>query len=265
MILDPFPDVIRIEPAGICNLHCRHCPVGREGGKRGLLPFDTFKTIYNSLPPTPRVLVLYHGGEPLLNDDLLDMAFYAKDKGVCKIVLNTNGSKLIPGMDYSAIDEMRISLDGNSAAENDRIRVGSNFIRIGYQVRALSRYENRPKQITIYNINTQGKVAEYLLDFFKGYDVVFRSDKMREWARVDNEPKITNGITYCPSLFETFTILSDGHVVMCCEDLMGDELQGSVITESPLDIWNNMQPIRDAFRDGYYPELCKRCYRVKGI
>lgn len=38
----PFPRVIRIEPAGACNLRCSHCPTGTVSMQRGIMSWETF-------------------------------------------------------------------------------------------------------------------------------------------------------------------------------------------------------------------------------
>lgn len=262
-MIDAFPDVVRIEPAGICNIACRHCPVGREGGKRGLMSLDDFIKAFRPLAYTTRVLVLYHGGEPLLNRDLLRMVDIAKIYHVCKVVLNTNGILLNPEHDYSGIDDMRVSFYGSAVNENDNMRFGSSFADIALNVTRMLKHKP-PKQVTIYDINGLGRPADYLLEAFEDCNVVFRNDRMKHWARVKDTARPLNGVRYCPNLWETFTILANGDVVMCCEDLMGDEFQGNVFAESAYDVWRRMQAVRDDFARGDYPELCKRCYRVTG-
>jgi MoaA/NifB/PqqE/SkfB family radical SAM enzyme len=140
----PFPDVVRIEPAGLCNFHCQHCPIGLEGGHRLILRYDRFVEFFRMLPAVPRELVLYHGGEPLLNKNLERMIAYAKDAGVHKVVLNTNASLLNERRDFSRLDELRISFDGESMADNDRIRIGSHFEQHAVQVRLLASSPPRP-------------------------------------------------------------------------------------------------------------------------
>ena len=71
--LDAFPDVVRIETTGKCNFKCIHCPTGTEPNNRSVLSKERFDYIvhqftYNNY--IPRVVVLYHGGEPLLNKNL---------------------------------------------------------------------------------------------------------------------------------------------------------------------------------------------------
>ena len=262
--MTPFPDVIRIEPAGICNLRCTHCPVGVEGGKRIILSFVNFVRIFEGLPLVPRVLILYHGGEPLLNKELEQMIAYAKDRGVSKIAFNTNAALINPKRDLSQVDELRVSFDGDSPEENDSIRVNSHFTKHAAQVKELAQSNQRPKVIKIYNARRgTNEVAPYLLDYFSDCNVIFEGIKIRRWARVANEPMETNGKTHCSNLFETFTVLSNGDVPMCCEDLQGDAIQGNIFQNSAAELWNRMQSVRAAFEAKQYPRLCQSCWVLR--
>ena len=40
--MDNLPDVIRIEPVGLCNFNCQHCPTGVSPNNRALLSKDKF-------------------------------------------------------------------------------------------------------------------------------------------------------------------------------------------------------------------------------
>jgi radical SAM protein with 4Fe4S-binding SPASM domain len=262
-----FPDVIRIEPAGICNFKCRHCPIGTEGGHRVILPWEKFVKYFNSLPLVPRVLVLYHGGEPLLNKNLERMIAYAKGMGVQKVVFNTNASLLSSKRDLSQVDELRVSFDGDNATMNDYIRVGSNFEKHAAQVRELALSNKCPKVIKIYNArHGTNQVAQYLRDYFSDCpNMLYEGIQIRTWARMKNEPlPPRDGVTHCTALMETFTILSNGDVPMCCEDLQGDDIVGNVNQNSPTELWERMETRRLAFARKEYPQLCQSCFVVTG-
>lgn len=263
--MTPFPKVVRIESAGRCNFGCTHCPVGIHKNARPLLSFENFKRIFGSLPAIPETLVLYHGGEPLLNTELEAMIGHAKDSGVKKVLFNTNASLLTTvraaHLAQAGLDEMRVSFDGSSVKENDAIRRGSNFWKHAPIVKQAAELLT----VTIYNIKFDGSpaTAQYLRDYF-GNEVRYKTDLARVWAHESKDTPAQNAPTTCRELFTTFSILSNGNVVSCCEDLMGDFLYGNVYDELPLDIWNRMQVTRDNFAQKNYPELCRKCYIVTG-
>lgn len=267
-----FPDVVRIEPAGICNLKCTHCPIGVEGGHRRILKLDEFIRYFDALPEVPRVMVFYHGGEPLLNKDLEWMILYAKNKGVQHTVFNSNVALLTEKrgvtLGMAGLDEMRVSFDGENPQENDAIRVGSHFGEHAPVVRQVALGKVRPKKMTIYNArHGTDEPAPYLKEFFAGCPVEFRGEKIREWARLESDvsdPPARKGVDFCSNLFETFTILSDGSVVMCCEDLQADDIVGNVNEERPQAIWTRMEERRRGFAIQQYPKLCQSCWVVTG-
>ena len=265
---DVFPDVVRIEPAGVCNFHCQHCPVGCEGGKRGLMSLDDFRRVLLELPVRPRVLVLYHGGEPLLNKDLPKMVNYAKSWGVKRIVVDSNISLLSPDMDLHNIDELRVAFAGTSPDEHERVRLGADFAQDVRLIKQLSESPHRPYRIVLLSIGN-GRVADYLLDEFTGNGcdngIMFQSLIEKRWARAGVNDDAPTDVRYCRNLFTTFTILANGDVALCNDDLMGDSIHGNVFKDSALKIWERMQVLRDGFERGEYPDICKSCYVVRGF
>ena len=213
-----------------------------------------------------RVLVLYHGSEPTINRDLEKMLVYAKGRGVKKTVLNTNAVKLreLPGL-----DEMRVSFDGTTAEENNRIRVGSDFEKHAVRVLEIA----QAQKVVIYNAQVTGgknpTPAKYLTDYF-GESVEYRTIAIRLWSDQDKASggndydEHPTGTNYCQNLFETFTILSDGTVPKCCEDLAGEYIYGNVNEDTPLRIWERMEGIREQFSQRFYPDKCAKCWVVAG-
>lgn len=132
-----IPRVVRIEPSAKCNLSCRHCPTGTIEMSRGVMSNEVFERCLDFIRyDEVKVIVLYHGGEPLLNKDFYLMVNRIKKSRkdiLIKTVSNgvaltkANANKLI----FSGIDEVEFSLDGLSFVENDYIRVrgggGSGF------------------------------------------------------------------------------------------------------------------------------------------
>ena len=78
----PFPRVLRIEPASQCNLACSHCPTGTVDMDRGIMGEGLFEKVLSELFVNKnyiKVVVLYHGGEPLLNSNFYRMVARIKD------------------------------------------------------------------------------------------------------------------------------------------------------------------------------------------
>ena len=125
-----FPKVVRVEPASQCNLACSHCPTGTVDMKRGIMQnqcFNKVKEIISRNKESIEVIVLYHGGEPLLNKNFFDYVKVLKkikDGFFIKTVTNgmalnkKNSEKII----QSGIDLIEVSLDGESEIDSQNIR-----------------------------------------------------------------------------------------------------------------------------------------------
>ena len=104
-----------------CNLRCLHCYASANSDVRELTTEQCFQ-ILDSLAEFKVPLILFSGGEPLLRDDIFEIAGYAKKKGI-KSVLSTNGTLI----DRDVAENLRVfeyvgvSLDG-LASTNDRFR-----------------------------------------------------------------------------------------------------------------------------------------------
>ena len=106
----------------------------RKCFKRGNIPSSVFNTLleqFNEHNFIPRVVVFYHGGEPLRNKELPAMISVFKNLGVKKTVITTNTSLLNKEvalqLQDAGLDELKVSYDGCSPEENNEIRKNANF------------------------------------------------------------------------------------------------------------------------------------------
>ncbi|MHB8164502.1 MAG: radical SAM protein [Methanoregula sp.] len=110
-----------------CNLSCTHC-YNKSGPGRstvGELTTEEAMRVIDDLAGMGVPLILFSGGEPLLREDIWDLARHARSRGL-KMALSTNGTLITPevagrikecGIEYAGI-----SLDGARAATHDRFR-----------------------------------------------------------------------------------------------------------------------------------------------
>ncbi|MBI3040613.1 MAG: radical SAM protein [Chloroflexi bacterium] len=108
-----------------CNLHCLHC-YASAGSQRTPGEMDTTagKAFMRDLADFGVPVIMFSGGEPLLREDLLELASFAGELGI-RLVLSTNGTLIqksmaqeIKGIGFA---EVGISLDG-VGANNDYFR-----------------------------------------------------------------------------------------------------------------------------------------------
>ncbi len=292
-----FPDVVRIETSGACNFRCIHCPTGIEPNGRKQLSRENFYYILEQFIENnfiPRVVVLYHGGEPLLNKDLEFFISTLKNLGVKKTVITTNASILnevrSKGLILAGLDEMKVSFDGTTKEENDKIRLkgafdkqSQNLINFLKLRRKLGRKNPTIRvsncffaDLDFFKNRTKGKKLsppKFLINTFKEFldEIQISSapamvwpgfNKFDELEIFEEEVKKPN---YCSLLFETFSILVDGSVVPCCYDLNADKVFGNIYKKNIFKIWdsNSFVKFRENFRKKIYHDVCNKCNFVR--
>ena len=109
-----------------CNLNCIHCRASSESG-----PYpeelDTQKclSILGEIRKTGTPIVILTGGEPLLREDVFELAKKGTDLGL-RMVMATNGTILTPEIvqeiKESGIQRVSVSIDGHDGTSHDNFR-----------------------------------------------------------------------------------------------------------------------------------------------
>ncbi|MDB9891210.1 radical SAM protein [Alphaproteobacteria bacterium] len=291
-----LPRVLRIEPASKCNLSCIHCPTGTVAMDRGIMKDEVLDAIFDSIDESPnavKVVVLYHGGEPLLNKKFFSFVELIRAKlPDAKIKTVTNGVALTKANSEkvlkSSLDEIEVSLDGDSPYQNNLIRVGSDAAKIINNVHyLLELYKEyaRERLLRVSIATTQFNpidisfgdnppVPAWLLNEFKSSAVNFKTSNAYLWpdiSMMENKStrenfemiKDANGkkSSYCDHVNNTITVRANGDVVPCCYDLTSKLVMGNVLDTSLLDIWNseNYNKLRDSIHNKKFISICKTC------
>lgn len=292
----PFPGVIRIEPAAACNLSCSHCPTGTVDMARGVMTADTFQRILAQLAPHQsqiRVIVLYHGGEPLLNKRFPEMIRAVKALGIPFVKTLSNGMRLDEAASRSLIesglDTLQVSVDGTSPEENNLVRRQSDYATILENIKTFLRVRgNRSKpRLDLYNTQfipadalrvppdppPPAYVVRDLGELYPGVSFVGCTWAMR-WPHMNvledryevwSDPLDTEDKNACDHVDSTVTIRWDGTVVPCCYDLTGQLPMGNILNDDLAEIWNNAgyQRLREQIATKDFPELCSNCNVVR--
>ena len=109
-----------------CNLKCQHCYTDSANRRyEGELTTEQCRTVLDDLAAFKVPAVLFSGGEPLSRPDVLDLAAYARSKGL-HVVLSTNGT-LIDRKTAERLKELEfayvgISLDSAFPEVHDHFR-----------------------------------------------------------------------------------------------------------------------------------------------
>ena len=127
-----------------CNLVCKHCraeainkPLSDE------LTTQEGKAILDDIVSFSKPIIILTGGEPLMREDILDLAAYGTERGL-RMVLATNGTLLddnwVKELKKVGIKRVSVSIDGASAESHDNFRgVSGAFDKTLEGIEALKR------------------------------------------------------------------------------------------------------------------------------
>jgi heme b synthase len=109
-----------------CNLNCIHCrAAATKGPYAGELDTAACLKVLDEIREVGKSVIILTGGEPLLRDDIFEIARYGNDKGL-RMVMAPNGTLVTEEkakeMVASGIQRISISLDGATRESHDRFR-----------------------------------------------------------------------------------------------------------------------------------------------
>jgi heme b synthase len=109
-----------------CNLACVHCRASATTGPhRGELDTSEAFQLLDQIAEVAKPIIILTGGEPLLRDDIFDIAAYGTEKGL-RMVMAPNGTlvtvEVAQKLIAAGIKRISISLDGASPQSHDSFR-----------------------------------------------------------------------------------------------------------------------------------------------
>lgn len=129
-----LPHVVAWNLTRRCNLACAHCYISAgswHGGGGELETTRCLEIVDQVLEVNPAVLLILSGGEPLLRDDLEEIARHATRRGAT-VVVGTNGTRLteerIDGLKAAGVRGVALSIDSLDSRYHDRFRHGEGAL-----------------------------------------------------------------------------------------------------------------------------------------
>jgi heme b synthase len=127
--LPVLPDTLRMvawEVTRSCNLACAHCRASSLCGPyEGELTVGQCRNLLDDIAAVGKPVIILTGGEPLLRDDIYEIAAYGDGLGL-RMVLATNGTlvteEVAAKMIKSGIRRVSVSIDGKDAVHHDAFR-----------------------------------------------------------------------------------------------------------------------------------------------
>ena len=162
--MDYVPHVVAWNLTRRCNLECAHCYISAGPRESATAELDTAACLAVAdqlLAVNPAPLLILSGGEPLLRDDLAEIARHASARGAT-VVVGTNGTLLtdqrIAALQEAGVRGVAVSVDSLRPSYHDNFRHGKGSL--AETQRSLARLRARRLDFIIQTTVTKGNRAE---------------------------------------------------------------------------------------------------------
>lgn len=276
-VLLSFPDHVDIETSSTCNMRCPMCFTITEEYRANVrlanMGFDLFKKIVDECADHGAFSIrLSWRGEPTQNPHFVDMARYAKARGIREVSSLTNALKLTPEMFEELVDIgmdwLTISFDGMGETYN-RIRNPAKFDEAVEKIRWFHEIKKRKGSIKPI-VKIQGvwpavkENPQVFYDTFRGIVDQVAVNPLLDYLRKDTDIVFRKNFT-CPVLWQRLAVGADGKVSLCIHDEMSHHIIGDVNTHSIYEIWNG--PLLHGAREAHlkhagvnHYKACAECF-----
>jgi sulfatase maturation enzyme AslB (radical SAM superfamily) len=264
-----WPDIVQIESTNLCNAKCVFCPRDEMHRRQGVMDFDLFRKIVDECATLGITHVRVHNyGEPFLDRQLVEKVRYAKRRGIAEVGMISNGSLIdedtARGMIEAGLDAINISVDaaGKEVFEKTRIHLDYDTV-IGNikRLHALREASGRRRPRLILSFVRQDNSADeqaFIDEWSRIADKIHITD-LHNWAGTLHE---RSNVRYpCYRIWQTFTVLWDGRVSLCCADYDGRNVLGDLRVSTIAEIWNSRgyRAVRRQHLESGGPEICRSC------
>lgn len=244
--LPPFPPSVRIETTNHCQAACTFCPRDSIGRAKTFMEEDLYRSVIAQCVEGGCRTIHVHGfGEPLLDKKLPERIRYAKDAGIKRVKMFSNGAllkgELAQKILDSGLDQVKISIDGSDSKEFNLLRVGLDYDKVLANVIAFRKLRDdagreKPRIVAATCQTSNRAQTRRMLA-----GVVDRIDftHIHNWGGKLGMLTGQRVRKPCDRLWRTFSVLVNGDVALCCLDFSGKEILGNLHREPIVEIWKN--------------------------
>lgn len=276
----PFPSRVTVELTNGCNLSCPVCPRHLMEGKLGNMSFDLYKKIIDEIAKYPdTVLIPFFRGESMLHKQFVEMLAYARDKGVGKIQLTTNATRMKPKfaraiIDYE-VDFVSFSVDTVDPDDYAKVRKGGVLKETLKNIEYFCDYKKQTGQtktevqVSVVRSDTTSAGVDQFVAYWKP-----KVDRVRVFEQhtgdgnfgsvaAAREKFIFDKRMPCLKLFDEISIYWNGQAALCCHDWDRTSEIGDISKNSIAEVWKN--EIYRQMRENHisHPDklgkLCQNC------
>jgi AdoMet-dependent heme synthase len=122
-----LPRIISWNTTLRCNLKCPHCYIDADSGGqiKEELTTDQGKMLIDQIAEVSKPLLIFSGGEPLLRDDIYELARYATGRGMT-VVMGSNGTLITDPvaqkLKEAGVKAVAVSIDSTDPGRHDAFR-----------------------------------------------------------------------------------------------------------------------------------------------
>jgi len=271
-----FPRYVLYDVNNVCNARCPFCPQHTIAQSDDFVPqnldWNLFVRTIEETAQYPVDLVRFSGdGEPLLHPRIADMIGYAREVGIQKINLTTNGSLLrhhrmseILANPPHIID---VSLDAIRPQTYDKYRVGLDFNTTMSNVHEFLRLRDPAKtKVIVSMIHHPGldeEVAEFRAYWSSRADFVAIRRLHSNLGLVQVEQPPLPPRWPCAHLWQRLVVDFRGHIRFCPIDWHDKSYVGEAATMTLHEAWHSpfMQELRRRHLADDYAGcgVCEKC------
>ncbi len=277
-----FPKTILIDNCNSCNLSCSMCDHKNVSKYRKIqmMDIELYKKIINEIAlesPNSRVWQIFFG-DPFVLKDMPERIFYAKERGLTDVVLNTNGVLMTKDKAEKVIkaglDAIYVGVDAATEETYKKIRVKGNFSKT---IKNILDYRDLLKSVGLKHqkLFVQFVVSEFneneVNDFKKFWNDEGVNVKIRpkiSWASLIDAKNLQSNDSVerkpCYWLMQTMNICADGRVALCSADIHCRVECGNVTESSLKDVWQkgvlaNYRSYQQENKFSSLPQMCYQC------
>ncbi len=246
-----FPRLAVLNLTEDCNFKCTYCYVGAgEGQKAKMKPETAFRIVdeylaMNTNPEDGKINIIMHGGEPLMNYDVVEkLTKYVKPyRDRINLSIQTNASLLTEErVNYLLANEVSIgiSLDGPPEIHNLTRPLRSGAGSFDQVMRGIRLLQSHGLHVGVISVMTR-KFAEqidYVLDFFlenEIYNLSFSPFLKIGRGANDNDNFVTPDL-----IFEAYKHLLDRIIAFNTQPDRPCDLSENILTRMARKIFSNM-------------------------
>lgn len=269
-----FPRVVRVETTDICNASCSTCTREIMTREMGTMDMGLYKILVDECSRRRvRSIHLHNFGEPLTDRLLFERIGYAREKGL-KTKLFSNFSLIDEDkaemLVSSGLGVIKASIDGNSKETFEGIRKGIRFDRVVENINTLldvrKRRNSKTPKVGLVFVETEKNRFERkdFIERWKGKVDSIHISSYHNWGgSLDGNRDLTERGMPCLRLWQTFTVLWNGDVALCCMDYDGKVVLGDVRDHTISEVFNGagLKKIRGFHLRGEFEKIpiCLKC------